>query len=243
MVNISEIENEEAKKRLADLNSIGGVISLNLFEIQVNYLGELPSDEYLAHLIVARQTVEKCNYEANVHWNKVAKKNSRNHLPIVLTDFDLLDSSGKKISLENFLGPYFDLQTNKPFIRGQLGNDTLNSYFYYDTIEAIDNKVDINSKVEIFRQKYQNNSGSFIYALMEPPYSLQLDKDIKLRGQYLLEFMNFFFDDLNKIEIYTWSTECSSIFEAGKEWWGSFFWTVYNPIKNWYVGITASTTD
>lgn len=243
MVNILEIENEEVKERLVDFDEKGGVIRLALYEIKENYLGELPSNEYLAHLIVARQTVEKFNYEANFHWNKIANQNSRNEFPLLKTDFDLLDSSGEKIDLEHFLGPYFDYRTHKPFMRGQLSNDTLNAYFYFDSREILANKVDMNSKVEIFRERYPNNKGSFIYAFMEPPYNIQLGKDIKLRGEYLLEFMNFFFGDLNKIEIFAWSTDCSAIFEAGKEWWGNYFWTVYNPIKNWYVGMLASETD
>ncbi|WP_343784001.1 hypothetical protein [Wandonia haliotis] len=40
-----------------------------------------------------------------------------------------------------------------------------------------------------------------------------------------------------------WSTNCSPFFNAGKEWWGTFFWTIYNPEKNWYIGICGSETD
>lgn len=243
MVNIQEIESEEIKKRIADFDNKGGVLRMSVFKIGKNYVGELPADEYAAHLIVARQTVEKFNYEANLHWNKVAARNSRNNYPFLKTDFDLLDNSGVKINLEHFLGPYFDLEEQKPLMRGKLRNDTLNAYFPFDSEETLANKVDINSRREIYRKKYPENKGSFIYAFMEPPYSIRLGKDIKQRGEYLLDFMNFFFDDLNTIEVYAWNTDCSKIFDAGKEWWGSYFWTVYNPVKNRYIGILASETD
>jgi hypothetical protein len=62
-------------------------------------------------------------------------------------------------------------------------------------------------------------------------------------GKFFLEFNEFLFDNINKLIIYSWQTNCSNYFDAGKEWWGSFFWTVYNPTKKWYIGIAASTTD
>lgn len=243
MINLIEIEDKEIEERFIDYDNKGGVLRFSVFEIKENYLGELPSDDYLAHLVTARQTVEKANYEANFHWNKVAGKFARNDLPILKTDFDLLDSSGEEIDLENFLGPYFDFDNQKPLVRGQLGNETLNSYFHHDAQELSTNKVDMNKRVESYRRKYTKNRGSFIHAFMEPPYNIQLGNNIRMRGEYLLEFMNFFFSDLSKLQIFAWSTDCSIVFDAGKEWWGNYFWTVYNPAKNWYIGMLASETD
>ena len=51
------------------------------------------------------------------------------------------------------------------------------------------------------------------------------------------------FGDLEKLTIYRWGTNCSDYFEAGEEWWGTFFWTIYSPQYDWYVGILGSTTD
>jgi len=51
------------------------------------------------------------------------------------------------------------------------------------------------------------------------------------------------FTDISQIEVYKWSTDSSNYFDEGKDWWGSFFWTVYNPCRDWYIGIIASTTD
>lgn len=86
MINIIEIEDKEIEERIIDYDKKGGVLRLSVFKIKENYLGELPSDGYLAHLVTARQTIEKANYEANFHWNKVAGKNTRNDLPILKTE-------------------------------------------------------------------------------------------------------------------------------------------------------------
>jgi hypothetical protein len=213
-----------------------------VFKIAENHLGELP-DEYLAHLTTARQTLERQNYDWNFHFNKVAGKGQRNNFAIATTNYEKLDSSGEKIDLIHFLGPHFDIENYKPIVRGQLSNETLNSYFYYDQEESPVNKVDINKLDADFRKSYPKNNGWFIHALMEPPYNMGLGKDILKRGEYVLEFLDYFFGDLRKLTIYSWNTDCSVVFDAGKEWWGSYFWTVYNPTKQWYIGIVASETD
>jgi hypothetical protein len=242
MVNIKEIVNSELKDRIDDHQKKGGALRISVFQIEENYLGQFP-DEYFAHLVTARQTLEKQNYEWNNHFNKISPKNQRQEIPIAQIDYNKLDTSGQKIDLQHFLGPHFDIKSKKPFVRGQLGNETLNSYFYYDQIEIDSNKIDINKIDEDHRQLYPENKGYFIHTLMEPPYNLKLDKEILKRGEYLLDFLKYFFDDLNQITIYAWDTNCSAIFESGNEWWGSYFWTVYNPTKKWYIGIIASETD
>ena len=44
-------------------------------------------------------------------------------------------------------------------------------------------------------------------------------------------------------EIYSWSTDWSNYFDAGKEWWGTFYWTVRRADSGWITVIGASTTD
>ncbi|MFN7119176.1 MAG: hypothetical protein ACK4TA_20425 [Saprospiraceae bacterium] len=123
------------------------------------------------------------------------------------------------------------------------GNETSNSYFYFDQEEDVINKVDLNQKIRAFKSKYPNRNGDFVHAFMEPPYPILTGKTIREKGEYLIEFMNFFFSDKKKIEIIKWSTDCSPFFDVGKEWWGAFFWTIYNPEKDWYIGICGSETD
>jgi hypothetical protein len=81
----------------------------------------------------------------------------------------------------------------------------------------------------------------YAQAFYEPVHSLGLSD------------AHHFFDSLNvelfggvahpSLEIFSWSTECSNYFDAGKEWWGAHFWTVHNPVMNRIVGIMASSTD
>ena len=78
---------------------------------------------------------------------------------------------------------------------------------------------------------------------MEPPYSLETGKNIQERGQYLIDFMQVVFSDISEIYIMRWSPDSSPFFDVGKEWWGSFFWTVFYPKKDCYVGICGSETD
>jgi len=242
VVNIQEIQEKELSDRIIGHEVNGGALRVCVFKISENFLGKLP-DEYSAHLATARQTLEKQNYEWNLHFNRVAGKGQFTNFKSAKTDYEKLDSSGQKIDLLHFLGPHFDIEKYKPIIRGQLSNETLNSYFYYDTEESPANKVDMNKLDADFRKLYPENRGWFIHTMMEPPYNMKLGKEIRKRGEYVLDFLEYFFGNLSKLTIYSWNTDCSVVFDAGKEWWGSYFWTVYNPTKQWYIGIIASETD
>ena len=243
LINIQEIRSEEVLKRTADFEMKGGALHFRIFRISENHVGVKPTDQYDCHLIVARQTMERINFDMNYHWNRCASKGNRKSFPIYQTNFDELDNSGLIIGLEEFLGPLFDLEHEKPLVRGIKDKDTINSYFYYNTEEQVENKIDINCRIKEFNLKHPNQNGNFIYAFMEPPYSIHTGKTIKEQGEYLINFMKFVFTNLTKIEIMKWSTDCSPYFDAGKDWWGTFFWTVYNPEKDWYIGICGSSTD
>lgn len=245
MINIREIELSGFSALREKYLKAGGVLSFDIFRIEKNYLGQEPNDEYLNHLITARQTLEKAHYQENNHWNKVANKDNRSSLPIPKTDHTILDDSGKNISIEEFLGPFYDLKLQKPIIRGVV-KETLNCYFYPDSTERTKESLKMQLKIDDFEKRFKNAdySGSgFIYALMEPPYSMRIGNNLREKGDFVIHFLNEIFDDLNQLKIYRWSTDSSSIFDAGKEWWGCYFWTVFNPIKNIYIGIIGSSTD
>lgn len=111
------------------------------------------------------------------------------------------------------------------------------NYYYYNDPEILENKVIVKKKNNRFiTQGYAD-------AFLQPPYPFGNKHMSNLElGTYFLDINNFLFSDINQIEIFSWSTNCN-YFDDGKEWWGSFFWTVYNPIKDWHIGITASATD
>lgn len=50
------------------------------------------------------------------------------------------------------------------------------------------------------------------------------------------------FNDEN-LEIYSWNDDWSNYFDSGKEYWGTFYWTIYNKEKGIYIVIGGSETD
>ena len=86
---------------------------------------------------------------------------------------------------------------------------------------------------------------AYAQAFSEPPYGLFGDLAGLRRGSELFVTIN---NELlgglhNGLPINQWSTDWSSYFDAGHEWWGSFLWTIRPPDRDWVVVITASTTD
>lgn len=43
--------------------------------------------------------------------------------------------------------------------------------------------------------------------------------------------------------IYKWNDDWSNFFDPGKEWWGTFYWTVYNRANNTMIVLTSSETE
>ena len=75
------------------------------------------------------------------------------------------------------------------------------------------------------------------YAFLEPPYGTPY-----LKADFI-RFNEILFPNRQALEVYRWNDDFSNYFDAGKEWWGAFFWTVYNPYWDRYIGIIASETD
>ena len=47
-------------------------------------------------------------------------------------------------------------------------------------------------------------------------------------------------DDL---DIWRWETDWTNYFEAGREWWGEYLWTVHRPGSGRVAVIAGSSTD
>lgn len=158
-------------------------------------------------------------------------------------DYAMLDSSGKKITAKLFMGPYFEWSTRRPIRRG---SSDYRYYFYYDTEEKPEYRVVFNRD---FFEGYGQAKGltqGFLHTFMEPVYTpvfCRAPFTLRQTGEYFLNFCNVLFSNLDSIEVYEWSVDCSSFFDAGKEWNGPHFWTIYNPEKNWYLVALVSTTD
>ncbi|WP_282628374.1 hypothetical protein [Empedobacter sedimenti] len=226
------------KEQYNDFYKKGGCVEFVVFE---NF--EV-ADAYTKHLEVAKNVlIQNCT-----DWEKdfinLDAEDEKSLEKIYPSYFDLaiLKPSGKQISVTEFFGPYYDFQKNKVLLRGV--QHFLNSVFVYDDPEGMG--YHINDQELRKTRGYQSSeyiSCGFCDAFLDPPHSLGIGKTIKERGQYFMDFIESFFLDIHQLEIYSWSVDSSDYFEMGKEWWGSFFWTVYNPVKNIYIGIIASTTD
>ena len=85
------------------------------------------------------------------------------------------------------------------------------------------------------------NNG-YAHAFADPPYGLRASSAV----------INDWFSTINRqlfggldddLEIFRWSTDWSTFFDAGHEWWGAFLWTVTRPGAPVIVAIAASTSD
>jgi hypothetical protein len=83
-------------------------------------------------------------------------------------------------------------------------------------------------------------SAGYAYAFSDPPYRLQLEPP-ELNGLFV-EINRELFGTGN-LDIVEWSTDWSSYFDAGHEWWGAFLWTVKPSERDHMIAIGASSTD
>jgi hypothetical protein len=223
---LTKIVDQEFVALFKEIRYQGGCVNFFTYKIK-----NIVSNNYSNHLTVAKHTLDD-----------IYQLSQQNHI-MDIDDFKTLANSGKQISIEEFLGPYFDYDLKKPLVRGVENNSTLNSYFLYDDQEIVKNAIAIDQRLEDYKLKYPNSSNGFTYAFLEPPYGFGRNKTIQDKGSLFLSVIEQLFSDIDKIEVYTWSTDTSPYFNAGKEWWGTFFYTIYNPIKDIYIGILASTSD
>lgn len=80
-------------------------------------------------------------------------------------------------------------------------------------------------------------------AFFNPPHDLRgkLEDQIEIFEQ--LNEALFGEMTQSNLNIYSWTVNWSNYFDAGKEWWGSFYWTLENLEKSNVIVIGASSTD
>ncbi len=123
---------------------------------------------------------------------------------------------GEQISVQRFLGRAYDWQKQKIVSVWKISAD--------------------NS-----RSKSGSNQG-YAEAFSDTPYGIRINHE---EANVLFEQINqaAFGGLQSELEIFEWSNDWSTYFNAGNEWWGSFLWTVKHPTQNLIVVIAASTTD
>lgn len=151
-----------------------------------------------------------------------AKTSQRQGIPIenflsIRIDYDRAACLvGTKVSREEFLGPRYDLE------RGQL---------------ALHGDGAIPGGI------------GYAYAFSDPPYTLY---DHANKRRVSQEEATELFHAINREVlggltpqslVFQWPDDWSNYFDSGKEWWGTFLWTVTNPDQGPVVVVAASTTD
>jgi hypothetical protein len=236
-MNVKLLEMLEITSKFEDFDRKGGIMDFRIFKIENH------QNEREAHLLTAIETLKDVKKASDTYFTNISKSlnNSDTNIYFEMTlDFSKLENSSGKISLKEFLGAYYDLELNKPIIRGL----TLSNHFYFDQQERIENAIDISKRIKKHgNHGISGHSTGFTDAFLNPPYALKCGDTIYEQGKYFIDFCQFLFTDLNNICIFKWGTDCSNYFDDGKEWWGTHFWTIYNPEKDWFIGVLASTTD
>lgn len=81
--------------------------------------------------------------------------------------------------------------------------------------------------------------GGFREAFLDPPYGLNPHAaEAELLYAKVSEFLT-----AGSPEIRRWSADWSNYFYQGKEWWGTYYWTILNREAGWIAVVGASTTD
>lgn len=75
------------------------------------------------------------------------------------------------------------------------------------------------------------------FAFLEPP------QGTPYRKADLAAFNDVLFPHKDRCEAYRWNDDFSDYFDAGKEWWGTGLWTVFDSAAGTLIVIGASLTD
>jgi hypothetical protein len=126
------------------------------------------------------------------------------------------------VDVKQFVGPYYDWQLQSlldPWQRTSSGGGSRGSNVVTDFITF-----------------------GYADAFSDPPYSLQCPREHASTVFRTInrELFGALDDDLT---IFSWPTDWSAYFEAGHEWWGAFYWTVFSQATSRLVVVAASTTD
>ncbi len=177
--------------------------------------------------------------------HRFSKEEMDRHLSI----YKILNEAprGEIITIEEFFGPYFDLNRKKLILRGRNKN-FLNAYFYVGDEEKKENVVlnihSINNlpNYERFEEIYKYSSKGYAKCFSDPPYGLKAE-NAELNQLFLDLNRLLFYDFKYPVWIYLWDENCSKFFERGKEWWGAYLWTIIIQENKEVIVITASSTD
>lgn len=148
---------------------------------------------------------------------------------------------GQSISLREFLGWEYDLERRCLALRGQTKH--LNDYFLAPYVECADHRCDYSTLSSQWDADLDlEETHGYAYAFSSPPYGLRLPN---VETDALFQTLNHcLFGGLSdELDVWRWETDWTNYFEAGREWWGEYLWTVQRPGSGRVVVIAGSSTD
>lgn len=244
MPNVTSIYPDEVLDALMEYGSMGGVMDIKLYQVSG------ADNERESHLLVAQRKMEDEKEDSDSYFINLANElgsDRSKYFQMTLSTINRED--GKQLKPQEFFGPYCDVIEQRPILRGRSGTShegyvVHDLFFYYDDPEAPETAIDTKS-ISIDSYPRNNDFATIAYAdaFLEPVHSFGGSESNFDKGRFFLKMSHLLFGNFKDMIVYAWPVDCSNYFDAGKEWWGSFFWTIYNPSHDWYIGITASTTD
>jgi len=210
--------NEDQKKMLLDADLAGVEVQYLLCEREGG-----DEDDYMAHKQAALLTLEKIKNDFDEYFSRLlldAKYKNKKRSDFYQVSIDAEKIDGNSVSLQQFLGKYYSVDKNICAHRGR-SSQFLNNYFWFGDAELPNNVLDTTKAFECQELGY-------VYAFFEPPYSIRgstKEKEALFRKLETLFFGGFD----SRAKIFKWSDNCSNYFDAGKEWWGTYFYTYAAP--------------
>lgn len=226
-----KVPSEELAALLAGYEGRGGIVEFVIFGHDAPRLSEpeLHREAAIATLRVFADRNERYFAQPDIIQLFVkAGLNPNDHFRI---GTEPEKAKGRQITVADFVGPLFDAPSRRLLLRGRTRSH-LNDYFLADDEERPDT----------VRQVPHYANEGFAYAFTEPPYSMSGTRN-EINALFLSLNTLLFNDFQDALVIYQWSTDWSTYFDAGHEWWGAFLWTVHNPKAHFMIGVGASTTD
>ena len=213
------------------LQEIGCVLDFSVFALD----GE-DGAAAATHRQAALQTLQVLQRDIDAHYDRVLdlshyaarQRGEYFHMSI---DAAAL-GEGEWLDTAEFLGPLCDPARGALLLRGE-ENPNRDDLFWFGDAEFGVNRV---------RAPELSGDGGLAYAYLYPPYYLHADNATR-NGLFFGLLDQLLGGKRGDYVIYRWSAASSNYFDAGREWWGTYFWTVHPRGTRRIVGITGSATD
>ncbi|MCA9538471.1 MAG: hypothetical protein KC620_06255 [Myxococcales bacterium] len=147
---------------------------------------------------------------------------------------------GKPISLDTFFGPWFDMRRRQLIIDGGFANDPPTARARDEATAHVQYWLRARG-LEATEEHNPGLTGALLYQPSGPCFGAL---PAQVFNRIFCEFVEqILYDAQRPLTIFEWSDDWSNYFDAGKEWWGTYFWTVLIEDLSEVVAIGASASE